>query len=55
MNKNLIDKLIALGFTTNEAKVYLATLELGTTKMTDLAKHSNTKRPTTYLIVDSLI
>jgi sugar-specific transcriptional regulator TrmB len=42
------------GLTENEAKVYLASLELGETSVYRLAKKSLVKRTTTYLAVESL-
>jgi len=42
------------GLSENEAKVYLAALELGETSVYRLAKKSRVKRTTTYLAVESL-
>lgn len=42
------------GLTENEAKVYVAALELGETSVYRLAKKSGAKRTTTYLAVESL-
>jgi HTH-type transcriptional regulator, sugar sensing transcriptional regulator len=42
------------GLSENEAKVYLAALELGETSVYRLAKKSGVKRTTTYLAVESL-
>lgn len=44
-----------LGLADNQAKVYLAVLELGLSSMTELSKKANLKRPTAYSIVDELI
>lgn len=44
-----------LGLTENQAKVYLAALELGLSSMTELSQKSNLKRPTAYLIVEELM
>ncbi len=55
MNNKLQHELVRLGFTANEAAVYLSCLELGTAKMTDIARRSETKRPTTYLIIEELL
>ena len=50
----IITELEKTGLTENEAKVYLAALELGETTVIRLAKKAGIKRPTTYLVVDSL-
>lgn len=47
-------QLKSAGLTENEAKVYLAALELGETSVYRLAKKSGVKRTTTYLAVESL-
>jgi sugar-specific transcriptional regulator TrmB len=49
-----IDELIKAGLSENEAKVYLAALELGETSVYRLAKKSGVKRTTTYLAVENL-
>lgn len=49
-----IEELINAGLSENEAKVYLAALELGETSVYRLAKKSGVKRTTTYLAVESL-
>ncbi len=49
-----IKELINAGLSKNEAKVYLAGLELGETSVYRLAKKSGVKRSTTYLAVESL-
>lgn len=48
------DELIEIGLTENEAKIYLAALELGETTIVRIAKKSGVKRTTTYLSVESL-
>lgn len=50
----LLKDLQNAGLNENEAKVYLAALELGETNITRLAKKAGIKRTTTYLVVDSL-
>jgi len=50
-----ISTLEKLGFTANEAQVYLACLGLGTCSVAEIAKKAVMKRPTTYLIVDELL
>lgn len=47
-------ELIDAGLSENEAKVYLAALELGETSVYRLAKKSSVKRTTTYLAVETL-
>jgi len=49
-----LDALKNAGLNENEAKVYLAALELGETSVYRLAKKSGVKRTTTYLEVESL-
>lgn len=49
-----IKELKNAGLSENEAKVYLAALELGETSIYRLAKKSGVKRTTTYLAVESL-
>jgi sugar-specific transcriptional regulator TrmB len=50
LQKNLRDA----GLTENEAAVYLASLEMGETSVSRLAKKAGVKRTTTYLVLDSL-
>jgi HTH-type transcriptional regulator, sugar sensing transcriptional regulator len=49
-----LEELRNAGLSENEAKVYLAALELGETSIYRLAKKSGVKRTTTYLAVESL-
>lgn len=51
---NIQETLIRSGLSHNEAKVYLAALELGETTISRIAKKSKVKRATTYLAVDTL-
>jgi sugar-specific transcriptional regulator TrmB len=52
----MIDKdLQAVGLQEKEAKVYLATLELGKGTAQQIAQKSGLKRPTTYVIVEELM
>ncbi len=44
-----------IGLTEKEAKVYLATLETGTSKVSSIAKRSGLNRATAYTILDSLL
>lgn len=48
------DELIEIGLTENEAKTYLAALELGEATVVRIAKKSGVKRTTTYLSVETL-
>lgn len=43
-----------LGLTEIEAKIYLASLELGTDTVLKIAKKAEVKRPTAYIALDSL-
>lgn len=54
-NKNLTDTLEGIGFTTGEAKVYLALLEIGESKVGLLIKKSQISRSKVYDILDRLI
>jgi HTH-type transcriptional regulator, sugar sensing transcriptional regulator len=49
-----LEEIKNAGLSKNEAKVYLAALELGETSVYRLAKKSGVKRTTTYLAVESL-
>jgi HTH-type transcriptional regulator, sugar sensing transcriptional regulator len=49
-----VEELKNSGLSENEAKVYLAALELGETSIYRLAKKSGVKRSTTYLAVETL-
>lgn len=51
----LAQELKKLGLSDKEAKVYLASLELGPSPMKDIAKQAHLNRATTYVIIDSLI
>ena len=48
-------QITSLGFTDKEAEVYLAALEMGQFSITSLSHRSGVKRPTCYLIIDSLM
>lgn len=50
----LITTLSLLGLQENEARVYLAAVELGTGSVWDIAKSSGVKRPTCYVILEKL-
>jgi HTH-type transcriptional regulator, sugar sensing transcriptional regulator len=49
------DKLEKLGFSTKEADVYLALLELGSAIVSDVAKRSGINRSTAYILLESLV
>jgi len=49
-----INTLNKIGLSNKQANVYLALLELGEAKITDIAKQANLKRPTVYLIIGEL-
>ena len=50
----MTETLEKLGLHPKEASVYLATLELGTASVEAIARKAETKRPTTYLVLDDL-
>lgn len=47
--------LFKLGFSSNEAKIYLAALELGTASAQDIAAKANIKRTTGYSVLSYLV
>jgi len=53
-HQNLINMLISIGLREEEAKVYLAVLELGPSSVWDISIKSGIKRPTCYVILDAL-
>ncbi len=53
-NNDLLGVLQGIGFTKNQALVYLAALELGAATVWDIAKKSEIKRPTCYVILEEL-
>lgn len=55
MEKKILSVLEKFGLSINEAKVYLACLELGLSKVNDISKKAGIIRETTYGIIDSLI
>ena len=54
MENNVLEELLELGFTENEAKVYLACLELGKGSVTQISKKSGLNRTTGYDILERL-
>ena len=55
MNKEIIKTLQDIGLSKEEVEIYLAGLELGESTVQNIAKKAGIKRPTAYLIIDSLI
>ena len=51
----MLKELEDIGLSENEAKVYLASLELGPATADQLAKQAKIKRPTTYVQIKSLM
>ncbi len=51
----MLDKLMELGFSTNEAKVYLALIKLGSGTTSDITKESGVHRVNVYEIIDKLV
>ncbi len=51
----LTKKLEEIGLNEKEAKVYIATLELGEGSASEIAKKSEVNRATTYFILEKLI
>lgn len=52
MNKEVLKNI---GFEDKEVDIYLALLELGESSVTEIAKWTNIKRPTCYVVLDSLL
>lgn len=48
-------QLIKLGFSDKEAKVYIASLEIGAAPVQRIAEKSGVKRATTYVMIESLM
>lgn len=51
----MLDNLKKIGLSENEAKVYLALLELGSSVAQQVAQKAELKRPTTYVQLESLM
>lgn len=51
----MLDQLKKIGLSDNEAKVYLALLELGSSTAQQIAQKAELKRPTTYVQIESLM
>lgn len=54
ISKKILTALTKLGFSEKEARVYMATLELGEATVQDLAKQSKIKRTSIYHVLDKL-
>jgi len=52
---DIIEVLRGVGFSENEALVYLANLKMGSSSIWDIAKESGVKRPTCYVVLDELV
>jgi sugar-specific transcriptional regulator TrmB len=55
MKEQLEQELVKVGLTEKEAKVYLAALELGPSTAQSIAAKATVNRPTTYVMIESLI
>lgn len=51
----MLDSLKKIGLTENEAKVYLALLEIGSSTAQQVAQKAELKRPTTYVQLETLM
>lgn len=51
----MLDNLKKLGLSENEAKVYLAMMELGSSAVQKISQKAGLKRPTTYVQIESLM
>ncbi len=54
MDENLVKELKEIGLSENEAKVYLASLELGPATAQQIAAKAVVSRPNTYIMIESL-
>ncbi len=54
IDKELIATLKGVGFDEKEARVYLATLELGDAQVSQIAEKAELKRPIVYFVLDRL-
>jgi len=48
-------RLSKIGFEEKEIQIYLATLKLGTSTVVEIAKKSDVKRPTCYVVLETLV
>ncbi|MBI2109036.1 MAG: hypothetical protein HYT93_02530 [Parcubacteria group bacterium] len=51
----MLKELQEFGLSENEARVYLASLEIGKATAEEISKHAGVKRPTTYVQIESLM
>jgi len=51
----MLDKLILVGFSKNEAKIYLALLELGRGTVSEITRKANLNRTTGYDVLNGLV
>lgn len=51
----MLDELKKIGLSDNEAKVYLALLELGSSTVQKISEKAGVKRPTTYVEIEALM
>jgi sugar-specific transcriptional regulator TrmB len=54
-SRMLENEIVKLGLSEKEAKVYLASLELGPSSVQAIAQKSQVNRATTYVVIDSLM
>jgi HTH-type transcriptional regulator, sugar sensing transcriptional regulator len=54
MNPNIERQMQKLGLSEKEARVYLASLELGASPVQDMARRAGVNRATTYVMIESL-
>ena len=52
--KDLLSLVERIGFDDKEAKIYIALLELGEATVLEVGKRAGVKRPTAYLVLDTL-
>lgn len=55
MEEQLLSKLRSLGFSDKEAKVYVASLKLGSAPIQKIAKLATVNRATTYVVVQGFM
>src|SRR3989338_3658806 len=51
---SFINQLISIGLSDNEAKVYMAILDLGQATVLEISAKAGVNRPTTYVQIESL-
>jgi sugar-specific transcriptional regulator TrmB len=55
MDKNILNELHNLGLSEKEARVYVASVQIGSAPMQKIAKLADVNRATTYVLVESLM